>query len=263
MRVVVGDVLAQHRLKLPARHDQDPVETFATDAADPALGMRFRTRRRDRRPDRPEPFRTEDLVESGREFLMTLAEQGQSHRILVRDRDTQGSRPPAGAGTPASSRSRVWVRPRRRDAGARSAAAGLAVGPHTSSGGGRGHDASAKRRRLDQERARPRQEPAECSQQDTIGRPQTRPTYLAPHPLQLTAQQQDLHFLRPLRTTKQNQQLEQTASDAVSEAQTLKQQTSTTHRPTLPARTTPGTSSLSTLSTGARPCRTPNEFLGP
>ena len=56
-------------------------------------------------------------------------------------------------------------------------------------------------------------------------------------------QHQDLKLLRPLRTTKQNQQLEQTANDPVSEAQALKQQTSDTHRPTLPARTTPGTSS--------------------
>jgi hypothetical protein len=101
-----------------------------------------------------------------------------------------------------------------------------------------------KRRRLDQERARPRQQPAERRQQDPIGRPQTRPTYLAPQHLQLMPQHQDLHFLRPLRTTKQNQQLEQTANDPVSEAQTLKQQTSRTHRPTLPARTTPSYSPL-------------------
>jgi hypothetical protein len=30
---VVGDVLAQNRLELPARNDQDPVETFTPDAA--------------------------------------------------------------------------------------------------------------------------------------------------------------------------------------------------------------------------------------
>jgi len=48
-------------------------------------------------------------------------------------------------------------------------------------------------------------------------------------------QHQDLKLLRPLRTTKQNQQLEQTADDPVSERQTLKQQTSSTHLPTLPA----------------------------
>src|SRR6266498_1402598 len=58
-------------------------------------------------------------------------------------------------------------------------------------------------------------------------------------------QHQDLKLLRPLRTAKQNQQLEQTPNDPVSEGQTLKQQTSTTHRPTLPARTTPSNSPLS------------------
>jgi hypothetical protein len=54
VRVVVGDVLAQNRLEPAARHDQDPVETFTPDAADPALGARFRPRRRDRRLDREE-----------------------------------------------------------------------------------------------------------------------------------------------------------------------------------------------------------------
>ena len=34
MRVVVGDVLAQNRLKLPAGDDQDAVETFTSGAAD-------------------------------------------------------------------------------------------------------------------------------------------------------------------------------------------------------------------------------------
>ena len=108
MRVVVGDVLAQHRLELPARHDQDPVETFATDAADPALGMRFRTRRRDRRPERPEPFRTEDLVESGREFLVAVADQDPmacpcSARVMIRLRACCTTQTPSGwAVTPAT-----------------------------------------------------------------------------------------------------------------------------------------------------------------
>src|SRR5439155_17373128 len=68
---------------------------------------------------------------------------------------------------------------------------------------------------------------------------------LAPQHLQLMPQHQDLKLLRPLRTTKQNQQLEQTANDPVSEGQALKQQTSSTHLPTLPARTTPSYSSPS------------------
>jgi hypothetical protein len=36
MRVVVGDVLAQHPLEVHARDDQDAIETLAPDAADPS-----------------------------------------------------------------------------------------------------------------------------------------------------------------------------------------------------------------------------------
>ncbi len=139
--------------------------------------------------------------------------------------------PPPGAGSAVAS--------------ARPAAVCPGAGRHRSSGDGRGHDASAKRCRLDQERhpSRPRHQLAERRQQDTIGRPQTRPPNLAPQHLQLMPQHQDLKLLLPLRTTKQNQQLEQTADDPVTERQALKQQTSGTHLPTLPARTTPSYSS--------------------
>jgi hypothetical protein len=94
-----------------------------------------------------------------------------------------------------------------------------------------------QRRWLNQERATPpsRQQLAERRQQDTIGRAQAGPPDLAPQHLELMPQHQDLKLIRPLRTTKQNQQLEQTANDPVSEGQTLKQQTSRTHLPTLPA----------------------------
>src|SRR6266536_1807790 len=92
MRVVVGDVLAQHRLELPAGDDQDPVETFASGAADPALGVCFRPWRRDWRLDQPEPLRPEDLVEDGREFAVAVADQdpvalpllGEGHRQVAR-----------------------------------------------------------------------------------------------------------------------------------------------------------------------------------
>jgi len=53
-----------------------------------------------------------------------------------------------------------------------------------------------------------------------------------------------------------DQQLEQTANDPVSERQTLKRQTSVAHRPTLPARTTPSNSSLSTRARPRRNRRT-------
>jgi len=56
-----------------------------------------------------------------------------------------------------------------------------------------------QRRWLDQERPpAPRQHLAERRQQDTIGRPQTRPPDLPPQHLQLMPQHQDLKLLRPL-----------------------------------------------------------------
>ncbi len=73
-------------------------------------------------------------------------------------------------------------------------------------------------------------------------------------------QHQDLKLLRPLRTTTQNQQLEQTADNPVSEGQTLKQQTSNTHLPTLPGRTTPSTPPSPSAHAPQKP---PNEFVGP
>jgi hypothetical protein len=96
-----------------------------------------------------------------------------------------------------------------------------------------------QRRRLQQERPLPpRRQLAERRQQDTIGRPHPWPPDLTPQDLQLMPQHQDLKLLLPLRTTQENQQLEQTASNPISERQTLKQQASSTHLPTLPARPT-------------------------
>src|SRR6266511_4638883 len=46
-------------------------------------------------------------------------------------------------------------------------------------------------------------------------------------------QHEDLNLLRPLRTTKKNNKLEQTADHPISEGQALKQQTPSTHPSTL------------------------------
>jgi hypothetical protein len=46
--VVVAHVDAKNVLELAAADDQDPVETFAADAADPALDVRVRVRRTNR-----------------------------------------------------------------------------------------------------------------------------------------------------------------------------------------------------------------------
>jgi hypothetical protein len=74
------------------------------------------------------------------------------------------------------------------------------------------------------------------------------------------AQHQDLKLLRPLRTTKENQQLEQTANDPVTDGQTVKQQTSSTHLPTLPRSNSP---ELPLPPIRARPQKPRNEFVGP
>jgi hypothetical protein len=62
VRVVVVRGFAQHALKMPMRDDQDPIETLTPDAADPALRMRFRLRRRDRCANHADPFQAEKGV---------------------------------------------------------------------------------------------------------------------------------------------------------------------------------------------------------
>jgi hypothetical protein len=101
MRVVVGDVLAQNRLKLLAGDDQDSVETFTPDAADPALGVRFRPWRSDWGLDQPESLRTKDLVDGGREFAVAVADQDPMPlpllaRVIVRLRACWTTQAPSG-----------------------------------------------------------------------------------------------------------------------------------------------------------------------
>src|SRR6266702_6746616 len=92
VRVVVGEVLAQNRLELPALHDQDAVETFTPDAAHASFRVRFRPWRRDRRLDHVQSLRTKDLVEGGRELAVAVADQdpmafpllGEGHRQVAR-----------------------------------------------------------------------------------------------------------------------------------------------------------------------------------
>jgi hypothetical protein len=50
-------------LKMPAREDQDPIQTLVPHAADPAPAFAFARGGRDRCPDHLDPFRAEDLVE--------------------------------------------------------------------------------------------------------------------------------------------------------------------------------------------------------
>src|SRR6266511_677918 len=121
-----------------------------------------------------------------------------------------------------------------------------------------------KRRRLDKERpsSRLRQHLAERRQQGTIGRPQARAADLAPQHLKLMPQHEDLDLLRPLRTTKENEKLEQAADHPVSEGKALKQQTPRTHPPTLSPRKTRRPAHPFPIRR-AEPQKPAREFMGP
>ena len=56
MLVVMRDVGGEDALEVPAAENQDTVEAFAADAADPALGVRPRLRRTHRRLDDTHAF---------------------------------------------------------------------------------------------------------------------------------------------------------------------------------------------------------------
>src|SRR6266545_2265068 len=325
VRVVVRDVLAQNRLELSAGDDEDAVETFTPDAADPTLRVRLRPWRSDRRLDHPDSLRTEDLVEGGREFDVAVADQepmplllvGQGHRQVARllhDPGAVGIGGDAGEihATPRQLDEEEHVEPAQPErldreevtldhrgrllaqelspADARSPRRGfdpVAVENVPNAACRQGHperdqlalDAlvpparvlrrqtqnqlphlrgnwrpalptpivcpaatdevtmpAQQCRRLDQNRPPPFawQQLAERRQQHTICRAQARTPNLAPQHLQFMPQHQDLKLLRPLRTTKENQQLKETANGPVSDGQPLRQQTSSAHLPTLP-----------------------------
>jgi hypothetical protein len=81
-------------------------------------------------------------------------------------------------------------------------------------------------RRLDEKRPPPRsrQNPAQRRKQDAIGRSKAWASNLAPQHLQLMSKNEDLHLLRPLVATEENEQLEQTANRPVQKGQDRKQQ---------------------------------------
>jgi hypothetical protein len=120
-----------------------------------------------------------------------------------------------------------------------------------------------KCRRLDEDRppSRLRQHLAERRQQGTISRPQARPADLAPQHHKLMPQHEYLDLLRPLRTTKENEKLEQTANHPISEGQALKQQTPSTHLSML-SRSKHADLRLRLHQPG-EPAETAREFLGP
>src|SRR4029453_13023635 len=71
----MGGVDAEHLLEVAAVDDQDPVEAFAAEGADPTLGVRIRIRSSDGRPDDPHALAAEDLVEGAAELTVAIVKQ--------------------------------------------------------------------------------------------------------------------------------------------------------------------------------------------
>jgi hypothetical protein len=106
--VVVAHVDAENVLELAAAENQEPVETFAADAADPALDVRVRVRRPHRRSDDPDPFAGEDRIERCRELAVSVVEE-EAH-LGGRDRRC----PSGGCARAAASRTCPGCSCRRR-----------------------------------------------------------------------------------------------------------------------------------------------------
>ena len=84
--VVMRDVHGENALEMAAANDEDPVEAFAADAADPALCVRPRLRRPHRRLDHPDPFGAEDLVEVTGELAVSITDEEPRADIFVVER---------------------------------------------------------------------------------------------------------------------------------------------------------------------------------
>ena len=87
--VVMRDIRGENVLEVAATDDEDPVEAFAADAADPALGMRPCLRRPHRRFDHRDAFGAEDLVELTREFAVSVTDEEPWADIFVVERHQQ------------------------------------------------------------------------------------------------------------------------------------------------------------------------------
>src|SRR6266498_3741669 len=75
MLVVMPRVGSDDVLEMAAAEDQEVVEAFATEAADPALGVRSRPGRPHRRLDYPDAFGAEDLIEVAGELAVAVTDK--------------------------------------------------------------------------------------------------------------------------------------------------------------------------------------------
>jgi hypothetical protein len=73
--VVVADVDAEDVLELTATEDQQPVEAFAADAADPALRVGVSVWRSDGRADGLDVLNRQEGVEGARELRVAVVDQ--------------------------------------------------------------------------------------------------------------------------------------------------------------------------------------------
>ena len=75
VRVVVGDVGSQDGFEMASPEDEDPVEAFASDGADPAFGVGVGLGCADGGPDRGDVFGAKDVVEGTGEFGVSVSDQ--------------------------------------------------------------------------------------------------------------------------------------------------------------------------------------------
>jgi hypothetical protein len=80
---VVRDIRGEDVLEVAAGKDEDPVEAFAADRADPALSVRPSFRRPHGRLDHLDALRAEDLVEVTGELAVSITDEEPRAHILV------------------------------------------------------------------------------------------------------------------------------------------------------------------------------------
>jgi hypothetical protein len=81
--VVMADVGAHDLLQLASADDQDSIETFAPQAAHPALGVRLRLGCSHRCPDDANALGAEHLVEVARELIVAVADENTHGPLAV------------------------------------------------------------------------------------------------------------------------------------------------------------------------------------
>ena len=73
--VVVGEVGSQDGFEMASPEDEDPVEAFASDGADPAFGVGVGLGCADGGPDRGDVFGAKDVVDGTGEFGVSVSDQ--------------------------------------------------------------------------------------------------------------------------------------------------------------------------------------------